>query len=272
MLSSFIIALREGLEAALIVGIVIAYVQKSNRQSMLVNVWIGVASAVALSLGLGALLSFSSTRLSEHGTALFAGITSLLAVILVTWMVFWMKRTSKNLRKDIATKVDSAFLNGPLALAGVAFLAVIREGLETSLFVYSNFMSVADPVGSTIGLIIGFSLSIAIGYAIFKATVRINLAKFFTYTGVALIVVAAGVLSYAVHEFQELGFLPGADSYVFDVTSLLGPHSLVGAVLSGSIGFDSSTSWLQAGIYALYAITVLGLYLEKSAPKAAARV
>ena len=272
MLSSFIIALREGLEAALIVGIVIAYVRKSNRQSMLVYVWSGVVAAVALSLGLGALLSFSSTTLSDEGAELFAGITSLLAVILVTWMVFWMKRTARSLRTDLANKVDSAFLTGPLALAGVAFFAVIREGLETSLFVYSNFRSVADPVGSTIGLIIGFCVAIAIGYAIFKATLKINLAKFFTYTGVALVIVAAGVLSYAVHEFQELGFLPGADSYIFDVTSLLGPHSLVGAVLSGSIGFDSSTSWLQAGIYALYAITVLGLYLEKSAPKAAARV
>ncbi len=267
MLSSFIIALREGLEAALIVGIVIAYVQKSNRKPLVIYVWIGVAGAVALSLVLGALLNFTSQTLSERGSAMFAGVTSLLAVILVTWMVFWMKKTARSLRSNLANKVDTAFLAGPLALAGVAFFAVIREGLETSIFVYSSFNSVADPVSSALGLVTGFATSITIGYLIFKATLKIDLAKFFTYTGVALIVVAAGVLSYAVHEFQELGYLPGADSYIFDLTSIVGPQSLVGAFLSGSVGFDANTSWLQAGIYTLFLVIVLGLYLEKKKTK-----
>jgi high-affinity iron transporter len=230
-------------------------------------VWIGVAGAVALSLLLGALLNFTSQTLSEHGSAIFAGVTSLLAVILVTWMVFWMKKTARSLRSNLANKVDTAFLAGPLALAGVAFFAVIREGLETSIFVYSSFNSVADPVSSALGLVTGFATSITIGYLIFKATLKIDLAKFFTYTGVALIVVAAGVLSYAVHEFQELGYLPGADSYIFDLTSIVGPQSLVGAFLSGSVGFDANTSWLQAGIYTLFLVIVLGLYLEKKKTK-----
>ena len=271
MLSSFIIALREGLEAALIVGILIAYVQKSKREPLLRYVWLGVGAAVALSLGLGAILSFSSRSLSETGTALFAGVSSFAAVILVTWMVFWMKATSKNLRSNIATKVDGAFLTGPIALAGVAFLAVVREGLETSIFVYTNFKSVADPLGSALGLLAGFALSITLGYLIFKSAITINLSKFFTYTGIALIIVAAGVLSYGVHEFQELGYLPGADFYAFDLTSMLGTDSLVGAVLSGAIGFDSSTSWLQLGIYVLYLLTVLKIYLGKGSTKATAR-
>lgn len=271
MLSSFIIALREGLEAALIVGIVIAYVQKSERKSRVIYVWLGVAAAVALSLGLGAILSFTSRSLSDRGTAIFAGVTSIAAVVLVTWMVFWMKQRSKYLRGDLVHKVDTAFVAGPLALAGVAFLAVIREGLETSIFVYTNFKSLADPWGSSLGLVIGFALAITVGYLIFKTSLTINISKFFTYTGIALIVVSAGVLAYGVHEFQELGYLPGAYSYAFDLSSVLGPHSLAGAVLSGAVGFDASTSWLQLGIYALYLTIVCGLYLDTRLTKATAR-
>ncbi len=270
MLSSFIIALREGLEAALIVGIVIAYVQKSKRQSLTAYVWLGVAAAVAISIGLGAMLNLTSRTLSDRDTELFAGVTSLLAVVLVTYMVFWMKRTARHLRRELNSKVEDAFLAGPLALAGVAFLAVIREGLETSLFVYSNFVSVADPLASAIGLVIGFATAIAVGYLIFKAAIRIDLSTFFTYTGIALIVVAAGVLAYGVHEFQELGYLPGGESYVFDVSALLGKETLIGAILAGTVGFDASTSWLQLGVYALYIVTVLRLYLVKASTKAPA--
>lgn len=267
MISSFIIALREGLEAALIVGILIAYLKKSGKGEYLHVIWLGVSVAVFLSIALGALLSFTSAELSPRGEELFAGISSLLAVIVVTWMVFWMKRTARFMRSDLAGKMDKAIVAGPFALAGAAFLAVIREGLETSLFVYSNFKSVSDPLNSALGLIAGFGVAIALGYLIFRSSVHLDLSKFFTYTGIALIVVAAGVLSYAVHEFQELGMLPGADFFAWDVTGVIAKESLLGGVLMGTVGFDTTTSWLQLFIYSGYLLAVLIPYLSKRSRK-----
>ena len=263
MLSSFIIALREGLEAALIVGILLAYLIKSGKARLQIYIWSGVGIAVAASLALGAFLTFTSAELSHAGEALFAGVTSLLAVVVVTWMVFWMKRTARTLRSDLATKMDSAIGAGPLALAGAAFLAVGREGLETSLFVYSNFQSTADPLNSALGLIAGFMAAIALGNLIYRSAIKLDLSKFFKFTGVALIIVAAGVLSYGIHEFQELGLLPGGDAYAWDITSFIGKDSLAGGVLAGTIGFDVTTSWLQLGIYILYLVAVLTPYLAK---------
>lgn len=272
MLNSFIIALREGLEASLIVGILIAYITKIGNSQLRSYVWSGTALAVIASGALGAILSFTSAELTPRGEELFAGLTSFLAVGVVTWMVFWMKRTSRHLRRDLASRVDKAMSIGPLALAGAAFLAVVREGLETSLFVYSNFKSTADPLGSALGLVAGFSVAIALGYLIFKSSIKLDLAKFFRYTGVALIIVAAGVLSYGVHEFQELGFLPGPDAFVWDVTSFIPKESLFGGVLAGTIGFDTTTSWLQLGLYLSYLVAVLVPYLAKEPKRSLAKV
>jgi high-affinity iron transporter len=263
MLSTFIIALREGLEASLIVGILVAYIVKTNRKGYLKPLWTGVISAIITSIGLGAFLTYTSVSLSDRGQELFAGVTSFIAVALVTWMVFWMKRTARNLRNELQGKVDVAATAGPLALAGAAFFAVIREGLETSLFVYTNFQTVADTNSSAIGLALGFAVSITLGYLIYKSAIKLNLAKFFTYSGVALIIVAAGVLSYGVHEFQELGYLPGPDAFAWDVTSFIAKDSILGASLSGTIGFDTTTSWLQLGVYVLYLGSVLVPYLAK---------
>jgi high-affinity iron transporter len=271
MLSTFIIALREGLEASLIVGILVAYIVKTNRKGYLKPLWIGVISAIVTSIGLGAFLTYTSVSLSDRGQELFAGVTSFIAVALVTWMVFWMKRTARNLRNELQGKVDVAATAGPLALAGAAFFAVIREGLETSLFVYTNFQTVADTNSSAIGLALGFAVSITLGYLIYKSSIKLNLSKFFKYSGIALIVVAAGVLSYGVHEFQELGYLPGPDAFAWDVTSFIAKDSILGASLSGTIGFDTTTSWLQLGVYVLYLGSVLVPYLAKPTPTPAVK-
>ena len=268
MLSTFIIALREGLEASLIVGILVAYIVKTNRKGHLKPLWTGVISAVIASIGLGGFLTYTSVSLSDRGQELFAGVTSFIAVALVTWMVFWMKRTARNLRNELQGKVDLAASAGPIALAGAAFFAVIREGLETSLFVYTNFQTVADVTSSTVGLILGFAVSITLGYLIYKSAIKLNLAKFFTYSGVALVVVAAGVLSYGVHEFQELGYLPGPDAFAWDVTSIIAKDSIMGASLSGTIGFDTTTSWLQLASRAVFMLCVLVPYLSKPRTKA----
>ncbi|CAB5054226.1 unannotated protein [freshwater metagenome] len=174
-----------------------------------------------------------------------------------------MKRSARFLKTELQDKVDSALMTGPLALAGAAFFAVIREGLETALFLYSNFKTVSDTRSSAIGLILGFTVAIALGYLIFKSSIKLNLSKFFRYTGVALVIVAAGVLSYGVHEFQELGWLPGPDAFVWDVTSVIPKDSILSAALGGTIGFDTTTSWLQLGVWAIYLVATLVPYLAK---------
>ncbi|QLL24932.1 iron transporter [Actinobacteria bacterium IMCC26103] len=267
MLSTFVIALREGLEAALIVGILVAYLVRTNRQQLLKPLWTGVAIAVIVSLGLGAILSFTSAELTPRGEELFAGLTSFIAVGLVTWMVFWMKRTARTLRDELHGKVDSAIMGGPISLALVAFFAVAREGLETALFIYTNFKTVGAASSATVGLVLGLALAVALGYLIYNRSVKLNLSKFFTVTGVALIIVAGGVLSYGIHEFQELGWLPGADAFIWDVTPWVAKESILGSILGGTIGFDTTTSFLQFFAWAGYLVAVLAPYLsKKSAP------
>jgi len=269
MLSTFIIALREGLEAALIVGILVAYLVKNGRKALLAPLWAGVSLAVLVSLAAGAFLTITSTELSARGEEFFAGTTSFLAVGFVTWMVFWMKRTARHLKGQLEGQMSTAVLAGPLALAAAAFFAVVREGLETSLFIYANFKTVSSTPSATVGLVLGLGLAITLGYLIYRSSIKINLSKFFNYTGIALIVVAAGVLSYGIHEYQELGWLPGADFFVWDVTSVIAKESLLGGVLAGTIGFDTTTSLLQFVLWGAYLAAVLYIYLKPAASKSA---
>jgi high-affinity iron transporter len=177
-------------------------------------------------------------------------------------MVFWMKRAARGLRDELPGKVDSAVGAGSLAIAVTAFVAVVREGLETALFIYTNFKTVGAASSATIGLILGLALAVALGYLIYNRSVKINLSKFFQITGTALIIVAAGVLSYVIHEYQELGWLPGVDSYIWDVTSWMAKDSILATVLAGSIGFDTTTSWLQFIVAGAYIGIILWLYLK----------
>ncbi len=266
MLSTFIIALREGLEAALIVGILVAYIVRTERRHLLKPLWTGVGVAIAASLALGAVLSFTSAELTDRGEELFAGTTSFIAVGLVTWMVFWMKRTARSLRNELHGKVDTALTGGPISLALVAFFAVAREGLETALFIYTNFKTVGAASTATVGLILGLTLAVVLGYLIYNRSVKLNLSKFFTITGVALIIVAAGVLSYGIHEFQELGFLPGEDNFLWDVTPWIAKESILGSLLGGTVGFDTTTSFVQFFAWAVYLVAVLVPYLAKAKP------
>jgi len=267
MLSTFLIALREGLEAALIVGILVAYIVKTDRRNLLGAIWAGVSTALIASFALGGFLSFTSAELSDRGEQFFAGTTSFLAVGLVTWMVFWMKRAARTLRDELHGKVDNAVTAGPIALAAAAFFAVAREGLETSLFVYTNFRTVDTTPGATAGLILGLAASVILGYMIYKRSIKLNLSKFFTLTGVALIIVAAGVLSYGIHEYQELGWLPGENSFAWDISSWMAKDSIPGTLLGGTIGFDVNTSWVQLILWASYLGLVLRLYLKPAAQK-----
>lgn len=208
MLNAFLIALREGFEAALIVGILVAYLVKTDRRSRLAPLWIGVAVAIISSVLFGAFLTTIDDELSERGEVIFAGVTSLLAAVLVTSMIFWMKITARNLKRELQGKLDSAIMAGPFAIAITAFLSVAREGLETALFLYSSFKSSSEAPSAIIGLVLGLALSIVLGVAIYAGAIRLNLSKFFTITGVALIFIVTHILMYGVHEVSELGILP----------------------------------------------------------------
>jgi high-affinity iron transporter len=268
MLSTFLIALREGLEAALIVGILVAYVVKTNRRNLLVPIWTGVGIALTASFALGGFLSFTSAELSDRGEQFFAGTTSFLAVGLVTWMVFWMKRAARTLRDELHGKVDNALSAGPIALAAAAFFAVAREGLETALFVYTHFKTVSATSSASVGLIAGLTLAVILGYLIYNRSIKIDLSKFFTITGIALIIVAAGVLSYGIHEYQELGWIPGDGSYAWDISSVMAKDSIAGTLLAGTIGFDVNTTWVQLFLYLAYLGIVLRLYTKPARAKA----
>lgn len=208
MLNTFLIAIREGLEASLIVGILLAYVAKTGRKSALPAIWIGVGLALLLSLAFGAFLSFTSHELSPSGEELFAGVTSVGAVTMVTWMVFWMKKTARNIGKELHSKMDQAIALGSFGLISTAFLSVAREGLETSIFLYASFTTVGTSLAPTIGLLAGLAFSVTLGVLIYKKSVRLNLSKFFTYSGIALIVVASSVLHKGLLDLQSFGLVP----------------------------------------------------------------
>ena len=257
MLSTFLIALREGLEASLIVSILIAYLGRTGRESYTRFIWIGVSSAVALSLGFGALLSFTTTQLSARGEELFAGVTSLAAVGFVTVMVFWMKRNARAMGKNLHGRVDHALPLGSFALVATAFFAVAREGLETALFIYSNFRTVSSDTSPAIGLVIGLSSAVTLGALIYRKTVKINLGKFFTITGYGLIIVAAGVLSHGIVEFQNRGDIAGGASFAWRSNS---NSNVLWTLLDGTIGIGSTLTWLQLALWATYLVVVISLY------------
>lgn len=267
MLSNLIIGLREGLEAALIVGILIAYVVKTGRARLQRPIWIGVTVALLASLGFGGLLSFTSLALNDEGQEIFEGVTSFLAVGFVTWMVFWMKRASINMRGELQERVEHATTGGAIALAGAAFFAVIREGLETSLFAYANFQAGGSGASAVTGLLLGLAIAVAIGILIYRRAIAINLRTFFTVTGAALVVVAAGVLGYGIHEFQEAGILPGEESIAFDITGVMAKDSVIARLLAGLVGFSPETSWMRLLVWAGYIAIVMSLYLRGNSKK-----
>ena len=267
MLSNFLVGIREGLEAALIVGILIAYIVKVGNRKHLAAVWTGVAAALAISFATGGFLAFTSAELSERGEQLFAGTTSLIAVGLVTWMVFWMKSAARGLREELHGKVSTALTTGPLTVALAAFFAVVREGLETAVFAYANFRTATSNSAPAIGLTVGLVSAVALGWLLYRRAITINLSKFFTITGVALVIIAAGVLAYGIHEFQELGWFPGEGMYAWNITAWMAPDSIAATFLQGTLGFRPKFSWVELLAWAAYLVVVLPIYLRKSSPK-----
>ncbi len=267
MLANYLIGLREGLEASLVVVILIAYLVKSDRRQLLPRLWAGVAVAIAVSLAFGALLTFGPRRLTFEAQEAIGGILSIVAVCFVTWMVFWMASHARGLSGELRGKVDKAADAGRASLAVVAMLAVGREGLETALFLWAATQAATSADGSTttplVGALLGILTAVAMGYAFYKGVLRINLARFFAWTGVILIVVAAGVLAYGVHDLQEAGILPGLNSLAFDVSKQIPPTSWRGTILKGTVNFSPATTWLEAITWVAYVVPTLALFLAR---------
>jgi high-affinity iron transporter len=260
MFANYLIGLREGLEASLVVGILVAYLVKSGRRDRLAPIWVGVSAAVALSLLFGAVLTFTSSRLSFEAQEAFGGILSIVAVGFVTWMIFWMRRAARFLKRELHQRLDAALAMGTAALVLTAFLAVGREGLETALFIWTAVQAADDSTTPVLGAALGLTSAVVLGYLFYRGAVRINLAAFFTYTGAALVVVAAGVLAYGVHDLQEAGILPGLDMQVFDVSAAVPPDTWYGTLLKGTVNFTPAPTWLQVVVWLAYLLPVMTLF------------
>jgi high-affinity iron transporter len=255
VLANFLIGLREGLEAALVVSILVAYLVRTGRRDQLPAVGVGVGVAALASLAFGALLTFGPQGLTFEAQEAIGGSLSIVAVGLLTWMIFWMARTARTLRGDLEHKLDGAVASGRRAVAVVALLAVGREGLETALFLWAG----ARAAGSTsaaplLGALLGLVVAIALGWALYRGAVRLDLRRFFAWTGGFLVVVAGGVLAYGVHDLQEAGLLPGLHSLAFDVSAAVPPSSWYGALLKGVLNFSPATTWLQAIAWTCYVV------------------
>lgn len=270
LLANFLIGLREGLEAALVVGILIAYVVKIRRRDVLKRIWLGVALAVLVSLSLGAILTFGTYGLSFEAQEAIGGSLSIIATIFVTWMVFWMLRTSKNLKHHLQHDVDQHLEGAGWGLVLVAFLAVGREGIETALFIWAAVQATGSTTLPLVGAALGIVVAVLLGWLINRGLVRINLSKFFAWSGAVLIVVAGGVLSYGVHDLQEAGILPGLHSLAFDVSAAIPPDSWYGTLLKGTVNFSPATTWFEAAAWVLYVVPTMIVFLRAVARKAPA--
>jgi high-affinity iron transporter len=263
-LASYLIGLREGLEATLVVSILLAYLVKSDRRGQLLPLWGGVLAAVALSVVFGALLTYTETSLlaDYRSRELFEAITSVLAVGLVTWMVFWMRRTARRLKGELTGRLEQALGVGALAVAGVAFLSVVREGLETTLLFYAAAQGATSTATPLVAITAGVLTAVVIGVGLYAGAIRINLSRFFTVSGVLLVFVAAGILKYGVHDFQEAGVLPGLDVLAFDVSGVLDPNSWYGAALAGMFNITAAPTVLETVAYVAYLVPVLVAFLR----------
>jgi high-affinity iron transporter len=269
VLANYLIGLREGLEAALVVSILVAYLVKSERRHLLPRIWVGVVLAVVVSLAFGAALTFGPRSLTFEAQEAIGGGLSLVAVGFVTWMIFWMARAARGLGGELRGAVDSAADGTRWSLALVAVLAVGREGLETALFLWAATKAgTRESVGTVtptweplLGAGLGILTAVVLGYLIYRGAVSIDLSRFFAWTGGFLIVVAAGVLAYGVHDLQEASFLPGLDDLAFDVSDTVDVGSWYGALLKGVFNFSPATTKLEAAAWLLYAVPVMTLFL-----------
>jgi high-affinity iron transporter len=283
--SGLLTGLREGVEAALIVSIVLAYLVRTGNGAAAPRVWLGVGLALVASLAFGIVIFTTVREFQAPYEQLFEAATLIVAASVVTWMLFWMRRSAASVKGELQAAIDRAVTRGgAYALSALAFVAVIREGIETSLFLVGQASAASS--GSTsgaasvlIGAVVGLAIAALLGYGFYRGTRRINLARFFRWTGIALVFIAAGLLSHATHELIEIGVVQFGTQTAFDLSAILpheaggavgGPVLLLGELLGALFGYTSTPEVTTLGVYVTYVVAVLALYLRPLNPSAAA--
>lgn len=252
MLASFLLSLREGLEAALIIGIVLGVLFKLKRTDLNKTVWQGVGLAALLSAVAAIALNLLGMEFEGQGEQIFEGIAMLLAAGVLTWMIFWMKEHGGNLKNEIEAQTNLAALSqGQKALFALAFLAVFREGIELALFLLAAGLA-SNPAQTLIGALFGLVAATALGWMLFTSTRKLSLRGFFSVTNALLIVFAAGMVGLGIHEFNEAGILPAVIEHVWDVNPILSDQSEIGLVLKALVGYNGNPSLTSTLGYILY--------------------
>ncbi|WP_412475588.1 iron uptake transporter permease EfeU [Gordonia sp. LUNF6] len=263
MVGSGLIGVREGLEAGIVVMVLIAFAVKSDRRDSLKWIWLGVAAALTMMIATFLIIQFGSSTISSLGAELLAGIASLVAVAIVTFMVLWMRKAAAHISGDLKSGLTNALAVGGAAVFGLAFLAVGREGFETALLMVGYAESVSGGVWPLVGLLLGMLVAVVLTWLLYKGAIAIDFARFFTYTGYFLIVVAAGILAYGVGALQVYGWLPGLGEIAFDISSWYDQSAWYGVILAGIFNFRPEPTVLQVIAWAGYIIVVGGLFYAR---------
>jgi high-affinity iron transporter len=258
VLPTFVIGLREGLEAALIVGIIAAFLRQQGRRDALRQVWIGTVVAVLLCLGIGIALQELSRNLPQRQQEGLETVVGAIAVAMVTYMVLFMRRHARDLKGDLESAAGSALAAGSSsALVLMAFLAVLREGFETAVFLLATFHASGDARSSWTGAVLGIALAVGLGYAIYRGGVKINLSRFFRITGLVLVVVAAGLAMTAVHTANEAGWLSVGQAQMFDLSWLVRPGSPLSSIVTGVLGIQPFPVQIEVAAWLAYLVPMV---------------
>jgi high-affinity iron transporter len=251
MLPSFLLALREGLEAALVIGVTFGILAKTGRNTLRPAVWRGVAAAILLSLLVALSLQVIGAEFEGRAEEIFEGVTMLAAAALLTWMILWMQRQGASLQRRLEQDVASAARRGAAALFAVAFLAVAREGLELSLFLTASTLS-SGGLSTLLGALLGLGAAAMLGYTLFATTRRLSLKRFFLLTNILLVLFAAGLVAHSVHEFNEAGLVPPLVAPFWDANALLPEASPLGQILTALFGYNANPSLAEVVAYFAY--------------------
>lgn len=269
MIASFLLALREGLEAALIVGVTLGVLVKMKRTQFVPAVWLGVGLAATFSLGVALALNGLGAELEGQAEEVFEGVTMFLAAGVLTWMIFWMQKQGRQVRAGLEAEVRQAAGRGQMwGLFGIAFVAVLREGIETALFLTAAaFTTTAQE--TLLGGLAGLAISAIVGWALFAATVRLDVRRFFQVTGFLLVLFAAGLVAHGLHEFNEAGLLPVVVEHVWDINPILNEKSSFGLMLTALFGYNANPSLTEVLAYAGYYLALfVGLrFAQRLSPR-----
>lgn len=261
MIPTFVITLREGVEASLIIGIIATFLVREGRRDAIRRMWLGIGIAVALCIGVAVVLEVVGSELPQKQQEGLETVVSLIAVMAVTYMIVWMRRNARGIKATLEGEAASALAAGSaMALVGMAFLAVLREGLETSVFLLAAFQNSTDTTAAGSGAVLGLVAAVAIGLGLYRGGVRINLTRFFRITGLVLVFVAAGLMATAAHTAHEAGWINGLQGQAIDLSWLVQPGTVSGSLLTGMLGLQPQPTVIEAMVYLLYAVP-MALYV-----------